>query len=268
MTTAEENKKPRILYSCYFARSREGENFIPEHVFSYQISGSMTVNDGVQTYISHEGDFRLARRNHLSKFVKQPPEGGEFKVISIFLDQDILREIARDLKHKANRTVRKETIISLDPNPLYKSFMESLIVYLGLQQDSNEELFAVKVKEAVHLLLKINPELKDILFDFTEPDKINLEAYMNKNFHFNVHLNRFAYLTGRSLATFKRDFQKIFNDTPSHWLQQKRLQEAYYLIKEKGKMPSDVYLEVGFENLSHFSTSFKKLFGYPPSKLA
>jgi AraC-like DNA-binding protein len=109
--------------------------------------------------------------------------------------------------------------------------------------------------------------LKDILFDFSDPYKIDLEAFMNKNFHFNVTLDRFAYLTGRSLATFKRDFQKTFNTSPRNWLQQRRLQEAYYLITEKGKTTSDIYLDLGFENLSHFSFAFKKQFGYAPTEL-
>jgi AraC-like DNA-binding protein len=43
------------------------------------------------------------------------------------------------------------------------------------------------------------------------------------------------------------------------------LEQAYFLIKEKGKKPSDVYLEVGFEDLSHFSFAFKKEFGKAPS---
>jgi len=29
---------------------------------------------------------------------------------------------------------------------------------------------------------------------------------------------------------------------------------------------SDVYLEVGFENLSHFSSAYKKQYGIAPSK--
>jgi AraC-like DNA-binding protein len=40
-----------------------------------------------------------------------------------------------------------------------------------------------------------------------------------------------------------------------------------HLIKEKGEKPSDVYLEVGFEDLSHFSCAFKKEFGTAPSLL-
>jgi AraC-like DNA-binding protein len=83
-----------------------------------------------------------------------------------------------------------------------------------------------------------------------------------------VALSRFAYLTGRSLATFKRDFEKLFRTSPSRWLQQRRLQEAHYLLKEKGLSPSDVYTEVGFEDLSHFSFAFKKAYGVAPSRVA
>jgi AraC-like DNA-binding protein len=90
---------------------------------------------------------------------------------------------------------------------------------------------------------------------------------MNKNFMFNVPAAQFAKLTGRSLASFKRDFEKIFRISPGQWLQQKRLSEAYYLIREKGQKPSEVYLDVGFENLSHFSYTFKKMFGVVPSRV-
>ncbi len=97
--------------------------------------------------------------------------------------------------------------------------------------------------------------------------KIDLEAFMNRNFHFNVELKRFAYLTGRSLATFKRDFEKIFHVSPSRWLLQKRLQEAHHLILDKGAAASDIYLDLGFEDLSHFSFAFKKMYGVSPSKV-
>ena len=117
------------------------------------------------------------------------------------------------------------------------------------------------------ILLDTNPFLKDVLFDFSEPGKIDLEAYMNGHYKFNVDINRFAYLTGRSLATFKRDFEKIFNTSPNRWLQQKRLEDAYHLIKDKGRKSSDVYMEVGFKDFSHFSFAFKKTYGVSPSRI-
>jgi AraC-like DNA-binding protein len=132
---------------------------------------------------------------------------------------------------------------------------------------SDPRLAEIKIKEVLILLLQEDAGLKDVLFDFNEPGKIDIEAFMNKNYHFNVNLDRFAYLTGRSLATFKRDFEKIFGVTPGKWLLKKRLQEAYYLLSEKGKMASDIYMDLGFEDLSHFSFVFKKQYGLSPSKI-
>jgi len=48
---------------------------------------------------------------------------------------------------------------------------------------------------------------------------------------------------------------------------QRRLQEAYYLIKEKKQKPSEVFRELGFERISHFSYSFKQFFGINPSEV-
>jgi AraC-like DNA-binding protein len=84
---------------------------------------------------------------------------------------------------------------------------------------------------------------------------------------FNMSLEKFGYLTGRSLTTFKRDFHKAFNVTPQRWLTKKRLELAHYQLTEKEKNPVEIYYETGFENLSHFSFAFKKQFGYSPTEL-
>ncbi|WP_205514502.1 helix-turn-helix domain-containing protein [Longitalea arenae] len=264
---AQQPSKPEIVYSCYYKTSRGGEQFIQDHVFSYQISGTLTINDGHGDHRFSPGDFRFIKRNQLAKFLKQPPEGGEFKSISIYLDQATLRNMGREYGYSADKDHTPVSMIRLNPHPLYKAYMDSLIPYAGLPPEENEVLLSLKVKEAVLLLLRDQPALKNVLFDFSEPGKIDLEAFMLTNYQFNVGLSRFAYLTGRSLATFKRDFEKIFHTSPGNWLLQKRLQEAHYLIKEKGSKPSDVYLEVGFEDLSHFSHAFKNAFGVAPSKI-
>jgi len=42
---------------------------------------------------------------------------------------------------------------------------------------------------------------------------------------------------------------------------------AHHKLTAKKQKIADVYHSVGFENLSHFSFTFKKTFGYPPSTL-
>jgi len=259
--------KSGIIYSCYTKISRESENFIPEHIFTYIESGSLQINDEKATYHLKAGDFAFYTKNRLAKFAKQPTEqGGEYKSLSVMIDGQALLKLKGGFKQLQN-IPEPETVIRLEPNVLYKSYAESLIAYINTEEEPSEKLLQLKVQEIALLLLETRPEFAGILFDFSEPGKIDLKDFMQRNFNFNVGLERFAYLTGRSLSTFKRDFLAIFNTTPSRWLQQKRLEEAHFLIAEKCKKASDVYIEVGFENLSHFSFAFKKAFGVAPSQI-
>jgi AraC-like DNA-binding protein len=74
----------------------------------------------------------------------------------------------------------------------------------------------------------------------------------------------YALYTGRSLATFKRDFTRETGTSPERWLTHRRLTEAYRLIQEQGKKASDVYSKVGFKNRSHFYVAFKRQYGFSP----
>ena len=88
---------------------------------------------------------------------------------------------------------------------------------------------------------------------------------MEKNFTEDLTLSEFASYTGRSLASFKRDFAKISPLPPQRWIMERRLDMAKHLL-QNGKGPAqDVGYCVGFKNRSHFSQAFKKRFGYAPS---
>lgn len=255
-----------IVYSCYAQVSRQGEHFVSEHVLSYQIAGDLILNDGINDYSVTDGSVRFLKRNQLLKFTKQPPPDGEFKSLSVYLDQQTLKNFSLEYRIIPESKPVFNKPILLNESSVLQGFMQNLLTYQFSNRLSDPRLAEIKLKEALILLLQEAPELKDVLFDFTEPGKIDIEAFMNKNYHFNVNLDRFAYLTGRSLTTFKRDFEKIFGITPGKWLLQKRLQEAHHLL-EKGKMASDIYLDLGFEDLSHFSFAFKKHYGLSPSKI-
>ena len=259
----------RISYACYDRHRRTGEQFVPQHVFSYQLAGQTMVSDGEQTHRFEAGSFRLIRRNHLFKFTKEPPAGGgEFRTVAVCLGQSLLRALGQEYGGPAGPAPPAPAILPLAPHALYQSYFDSLRPYQQLAQPAQPPLQALKVREAALVLLHVAPALQAVLFDFSEPGKIDLAAFMERNFRFNVPLSRFAYLTGRSLATFKRDFGKLFRQPPSRWLVQRRLREAYFLLQDRGQTSSEAYLAVGFEDLSHFSFAFKKAYGRPPSRLA
>jgi len=81
-------------------------------------------------------------------------------------------------------------------------------------------------------------------------------------------MEEWASFTARSLSTFKRDFARISDLTPQKWLIRRRLEAAYDKLRNEDKKPSDVYLEVGFKDISHFYHVFKKEYGYAPGNIA
>jgi AraC-like DNA-binding protein len=125
----------------------------------------------------------------------------------------------------------------------------------------------MKVDEAIELILHLRPDLKSFLFDISDPHKTDLEEFMLKNFQYNAPIEHFAKLSGRSLTNFKRDFAVTFKTSPARWLKNKRLSEAYYLIQQKRQKPADIYLDLGFENLSHFYSAFKQKYGHTPAQI-
>jgi len=266
MNIGDYTEIDRILFSCEAAHKREASQFVPFHVLGHIVSGSLQVYGEGKMQVFNEGDTAIFRANQLAKFMKQTAErGGIFKSINIFFDQQLLQNFTMEYAIKAEKPYAGRTIRLLKPSIILHNFFNSLTPYFNPSNKLSPSLTTLKAKEAIMLLLQSDNELKDMLFDFKQPGKIGLQEFMEQNFKFNVPMSRFAQLTGRSLAAFKRDFYHVFNKPPGKWLQERRLQEAYYLIKEKGKKSADIYLDMGFEDLSHFSFVFKKVYGVAPS---
>ncbi|SEL02256.1 hypothetical protein SAMN05421740_103264 [Parapedobacter koreensis] len=67
---------------------------------------------------------------------------------------------------------------------------------------------------------------------------ISPEQFIPEHFFLYLLKGKIAGFDGHKKYSMKAGewgFKKIFNDTPNHWLIQKRLDEAYFLIERKGK---------------------------------
>jgi len=255
---------PRLVLNTYTGANISGEAFVEDHIFSYIISGRQDIWLSDQLYTFKEGDFRFFRRNQLSKYVKTPGSDG-FKSIAVHIDQSTLKQMASEYSLQASQHPVESGPILLRPDHLLNAYIESVKPYLQ-QTQPDSRIVGLKAREVVLLMIENNPALVNILFDFSEPGKIDLEAFMNSHYRYNVEVERFAFLTGRSLSGFKRDFENLYKISPGRWLVQRRLQEAHFLIEVQGRKSVEVYLDLGFENLSHFSFAYKKEFGYAPSR--
>lgn len=254
-----------IKLSCYEDRFFKSDIMFEHHMLIWFISGETKVVQAEGTYLFNKGDIFLIPRNQLATIINYPKDGLPHKTVVMHLTTDWLCNYYDKVGVKPH-TVVSAQIRHYNNHPLLESCLQSLIPYFEMTE-LPPDIAHLKITEAVSILRSIDPDIDSMLANFEEPGKIDLAGYMEKNFMFNMPLERFGYLTGRSLTTFKRDFRKIFDTTPQRWLTQKRLELAHYQFVEKKKKPVDVCYEVGFENLSHFSFAFKKHFGYAPTEL-
>lgn len=242
------------------------EQFIPDHVFLYVTRGAIAAYDGSKTYTLRQGDYCLVRKNRLARYNSE--KGSGFDRIFFCFEEDFLRGFQERHKVTATKYDREDTFVKINPTEKIPDFIQSLKPYTDAAGRLEAAFEDVKYEELLIILLQNQPALAGILFDYSRPEKINLEEFMNRNYKFNVSNERFAWLTGRSLSAFKRDFRATFGTSPGQWLTRRRLKEAYILIEKENKRASEIYLDLGFQDLSHFSLAFKKLFGVRPTEVA
>jgi AraC-like DNA-binding protein len=257
---------PEIKLSCYEDKFFKSDIMFDDHMLVWFISGETKIIQYDNSFLFKQGDIFLIPRNQLATIINYPSNGQPHKTVVMHLTVERLKGFYKKIEYNKNPATENK-IYSFKNHPLLESCLASLVPYFDLKNGFSEELASLKITEALNILREIDKDIDNVLANFDEPGKIDLISFMERNFMFNMPLEKLGYLTGRSLSTFNRDFKKFFKTTPQKWLTQKRLELAYYQLTEKKKKPIDVYLEVGFENLSHFSYAFKKQYGIPPKQL-
>lgn len=257
-----------ILFSYYFDDSCMCSKMVPDHFLVYVYSGEYILEEGDATTVIRPGECVFIRRDNRVNMIKQPKEDEPFRGIFLTFKRKFLREVfqtfeRKDLPLKAG--MYGQSVVKLPRTPDIKGLFDSLTPYFDSAVEPSGEIMKLKLMEGVYALLRIDERFYPTLFDFTEPWKIDILDFMNQNYMYDLSIEEIASYTGRSLSTFKRDFKKVSDLSPEKWLVRRRLEAAQEMLREKDKSVTDVYVEVGFKNLSHFSTAFKKQYGIAPS---
>jgi AraC-like DNA-binding protein len=266
MTHKQLNRYADLVVACSGDQRYGKEKTSEDNVLVSVLAGELKVVQADRTLCCGAGDTLLLPRNQPATLLKYPKDGAAYQAVFLTLPTPLVRAYYTQHKPALARPA-SPSLLLFPKSPLLQSLFASLPPYLELDHYLPEKVLAAKIAEVIEILRSLAPQSDGVLADFSEPGKLNLVEFMEANYQFNLPLATFSYLTGRSLTTFKRDFKKAFQLPPQRWLTQKRLALAHYQLTEKSRKPVELYLEVGFENLAHFSYAFKKQFGYPPTAL-
>ena len=91
-------------------------------------------------------------------------------------------------------------------------------------------------------------------------------VYLNDHLSEDVSIERLAAIANYSPAQFRRLFTRLMGQSPSAYIANVRINNAKVLLKTTDKRISDIAVEVGFFDHSHFIRTFRKLVGVTPAE--
>ena len=256
-----------VEYKCPVI-SEEFELWTESHLITYVINGKKDWITGSKTYKLMAGDSLFVRKGvyRTKQYLEE-----EYCVILFFLNDDFIKRFISENNNflvKADLNGSPGQIFPIKTNETFHSLMQSIFHYLKERGNIPRKLVELKFKELL-FNIALNPENKEIVEYFkavSHSTKTNLEDIMMINFRSDLSIIDFAKLCGRSLSSFKRDFNSLFNTTPSRWLMSKRLDYAKTLLQETDLSISEICYESGFKNNSHFNSAFKTKFELAPGQ--
>lgn len=260
-----------VFFSFFYDDTTACVHRSREYAINSVYSGEMVLDNGKQQIHVAKGESVFIPRDHHITLYKKPCNGERYCGIFLSFTCNFLRAMyAQGGPYKVpdNTPKLKSEVLKLPKTAELVSLFASLTPFFDPNVKPQDDFMQLKLQEGLLALLHIDERFAPTLFDFNEPWKIDILDFMNQNYMYEFSQEDLAHYTGRSLATFKRDFKKISDLTPEKWLIRKRLEVAYALMQEGGKKIVDVCAKVGFKNQSHFSSAFKKQYGIAPTAVA
>lgn len=180
------------------------------------------------------------------------------KLLQSFLTQHAVETID-DRSDNAHFIIRNDDYID--------AYLRSLSI-IDISQSLSQDLLAIKVEELLlYLCHKYGRSFTNYLQGLVSETASPFKKIVESKVHSNLKLEEIAFLCNMSLSTFKRHFVKEYEESPGRWLQHRRLQKAKRILEQTDQTPSEIYLQLGYNNLSNFSTAFKNKHGISPTQV-
>jgi AraC-like DNA-binding protein len=183
----------------------------------------------------------------------------EDSVITQFLQQKpLVNNLVEPMNH---------TYILFDAGELVQVYAQAMMQILPNIKVIPSHLVQVKMTELLYLLDAQHQSFSRFLYQAQQGTNRSIKAFMEANYDKPLKVEDYAYLTGKSISTFRREFKVRFGNTPQKWLTDKRLDKAYQVLRENKVSVTQAAYDIGYENVSHFIKAFKKKYHLTPKQL-
>ena len=265
----ELNSTKSIVVYDYesFTEISKQQILLNKNTFSFLQEGTKEVFFDNCAYSIDNSQFLLMKSGHCLMTEKLSNDSQHYRSLLFFFSDEEVFKFLRKFKLENSHSKKMYSTYSFNYDTFIKRFVESLLDISKLSESIQENILKTKLEEI--MLYLINLKGLDFVYSL-----INKSDNQNQKFIQTIESNRLnkltikelSFLSNMSVSTFKREFEKNFKSSPSKWFQDKRLEHSAFLLKNKSKRPSDIFEEIGYENLSNFIQAFKTKFGVTPKQ--
>lgn len=239
--------------------------------FLYILEGGMQYEaDKEQIHIPAKHSLLLHCLNFTTE-ISNPNPGKDIEIVIIHFHPGILKSIygreTPSLLQPPKNVISNKSTERINNDFLIQKYIEGLLFYFENPSLVNEELLVLKVKEIVLLLSQTkNAEaIQLILSQLFSPTTYTFKQIIEANLFSHLTIEELAQQNNLSLSSFKREFTKLYNDTPANYIKNKKLEKAAELLLISDERITDIAFTCGFNDLANFSKSFSDKYNAAPT---
>jgi AraC family transcriptional regulator, exoenzyme S synthesis regulatory protein ExsA len=243
------------------------EGYVSTHAITLVLRGILKVEDD-EGHVTHvEKDQLLFLPKGIYSITDKLPDNGHFEALVFFFDEEVIASFIASMNIQLKKDKQVKPLV-FNYTKEIQVFTESLLTLYSNKEIAHRKLTKPKLFELLHLISvsRQNDCLLHALSTLNNRERKSLHEFMSANFSKPLGIEDYAYLTGRSLSSFRRDFLTQFGISPKQWLIDKRLGKAIQLLSSGHANISQVAMDTGYENISHFIKAFHKKYGVPPKQ--
>jgi len=202
----------------------------------------------------------------VSQIIEASPER-PYLGLRIDLDPTLVGSVMVEAGHVSPRSYA--AVRAIDVSSLDASLLDAAVRLVRLLDTTAQASFLLPLitREIVYRLLmgEQGDRLRHIALQGDHTHRIaRAIQWLRKEFDQPLRIEDLARELGMSVSSFHHHFKAVTALSPLQFQKQIRLQEARQLMLSEGLDAASAGYRVGYNDASHFSREYKRLFGLPP----
>lgn len=238
--------------------------------FLYMLNGEMQ-------YKSEDDQIKISTAHSLllncinsGKQIHDTNSGTRGEIVIVTFHPEILKKVYGKeipLIFQPNNQISIQSRREINNDFLIQKYIEGLLFYFENPFLASDEILILKLKEIILLLSQTQEAetIRVILSQLFSQTVYSFKQIIEANLFDAVNIEELAVKTNLSVSSFKREFRKLYDDSPANYIKKKRLERAAELLLVSDERITDIAFDCGFNDLANFTKSFHDKYGITPT---